>query len=97
MFICIFCGQGIIVFSIPLIYSHICDKRLSARRNKCFLGGTLTQSILTSGLEIEYLLEQYKALNASIKDTSLKQNLEVKLKLLLLILLFKFYINIYLA
>ena len=52
--------------------------QLTIRKNICFLGGTSTQSRLTSGLEKEYLLEKYKVLNASIKDTSLKHNLEVK-------------------
>ena len=37
---------------------------------------TLTQSRLTLGLKKENFLKQYKALNASIKDTSLQHNLE---------------------
>lgn len=42
----------------------------------CSLVDTLTQSRLTLGLKKENFLKQYKALNASIKDTSLQHNLE---------------------
>ena len=52
--------------------------QFTIRKSISFLGGTSTHSRLTSGLEKEYLLEKYNVLNASIKDASLKHNLEVK-------------------
>ena len=52
-----------------------------------FSGGTLTQIRLILGLKEQWLLQQYKDLNASTEDTYLKQNLEVKLK---------FYLSCYL-
>ena len=54
------------------------EAKPTIRKNICLLGGASTQSRLTLGLEKEYLLEKYKVMNASIKYTSLKKNLELK-------------------
>ena len=55
-------------------------------------GGTLGQDRLILGLKDQWLLEQYEDLSAWNEHTSLRQILEVKMKLLILILLCKFYI-----